>query len=362
MSAGKLTCGQMITKNTTLTADVGPCPADGIIIGADNIRLNLNGHSISGSPAAGDGNAAGIRLPFRTGVIITGHPGKSGKTATVTGFDAGVFVNGGSGNTIENLVIRDNIGPSIGANLGDGILISSSNNNLVGRNVVRHNGPYDGIGLVGTSDANRIEGNTVEDNDVPGKLTAPDSPSREIQVDKGISVGELQDSVTNTVLVGNQIRRSGADGIYVTGSGSLIRNNTSEDNGFLADVFSVPASGIRLIDTADNTVVENNRVFRNAVNGIAVSSEANRITGNVAFENGGGAARGRGSDLSDFHGSCTENVWQGNTFGTAYPGCIQRPTWRTFTSWRHRKPYGVQGHRRRQQPQPCCLAAPTGTT
>ncbi|MDP9366755.1 MAG: hypothetical protein M3Q03_00525, partial [Chloroflexota bacterium] len=124
MRAGRLSCGDVITKSTTLVADIGPCPADGITIGADNIRLNLNGHTISGTPGVGDGNAAGIRLPFRTGVTITGHPGNSGKTGTVTGFDGGVFVNGGSGNTVENLVVRDNIGPlaEFEPTLADGIV------------------------------------------------------------------------------------------------------------------------------------------------------------------------------------------------------------------------------------------------
>ncbi len=39
-----------------------------IIVGADNITLNLNGHTISGTPGPGDGNAAGVRVPNRTGV------------------------------------------------------------------------------------------------------------------------------------------------------------------------------------------------------------------------------------------------------------------------------------------------------
>ncbi|HEV2810870.1 MAG TPA: hypothetical protein VGV93_10810, partial [Acidimicrobiales bacterium] len=77
MRSGRLNCGDVITQTTTLTADVGPCPGNGIIIGADNIMLNLNGHTISGTPGPGDGNAAGIRLPFRTGVRITGQPGNS---------------------------------------------------------------------------------------------------------------------------------------------------------------------------------------------------------------------------------------------------------------------------------------------
>ncbi len=33
----------MITANVTLDADVGPCTGPGLIVGADNITLNLGG-------------------------------------------------------------------------------------------------------------------------------------------------------------------------------------------------------------------------------------------------------------------------------------------------------------------------------
>ncbi|HSH61086.1 MAG TPA: hypothetical protein VK988_15895, partial [Acidimicrobiales bacterium] len=110
-AAATVTCGETITKNTTLTADVGPCAADGIIIGADNITLNLNGRRVFGNSDQGaSGEFAAIRLAGRTGVTVTGHPGKSGKTGTVSGFEAGVVIDGGSANTVQNVTARDNIG------------------------------------------------------------------------------------------------------------------------------------------------------------------------------------------------------------------------------------------------------------
>ena len=41
-------CGDTITKSITLTSDIGPCSGNGLIIGADNINLNCNGHTITG--------------------------------------------------------------------------------------------------------------------------------------------------------------------------------------------------------------------------------------------------------------------------------------------------------------------------
>lgn len=179
MSAGRLQCGEKITRNTTLTADVGPCAGTGIIIGADNITLNLNGHTVFGTPGPSActpeacGNQAGIRLPNKSGVTVTGQPGASGRKGTVTGFDAGVVVNGGSGNTVEHLIVSDNVGPADfqegpgtpAATLGDGIVILNSARNTIRNNIVSRNGHFDGIGVLGIgSNANTIEDNIVEDS------------------------------------------------------------------------------------------------------------------------------------------------------------------------------------------------------
>ncbi len=50
------------------------------------------------------GEFAGIRVAGRTGVRLIGHPGgaRSGKMGTVSGFEAGVVIDGGSTNTVEN--------------------------------------------------------------------------------------------------------------------------------------------------------------------------------------------------------------------------------------------------------------------
>jgi hypothetical protein len=44
-------CGDTITVNTKLVKDLVNCPNNGIVIGADNITLDLNGHLIDGDGA-----------------------------------------------------------------------------------------------------------------------------------------------------------------------------------------------------------------------------------------------------------------------------------------------------------------------
>jgi hypothetical protein len=47
-SASHVGCGDTITADTTLDSDLLNCPNNGILIGADGITLNLNGHVIDG--------------------------------------------------------------------------------------------------------------------------------------------------------------------------------------------------------------------------------------------------------------------------------------------------------------------------
>src|SRR5919107_897463 len=41
-------CGETITDDTTLHADLVDCPSNGLVIGADDVTLDLNGHTIDG--------------------------------------------------------------------------------------------------------------------------------------------------------------------------------------------------------------------------------------------------------------------------------------------------------------------------
>ena len=51
-AASELSCGDTITADTTLTSDLVDCPSNGIVIGADDITLDLNGHTVAGNGRA----------------------------------------------------------------------------------------------------------------------------------------------------------------------------------------------------------------------------------------------------------------------------------------------------------------------
>jgi len=88
-SAAKVKCGDTITKDTVLHKDLVNCPNNGIEIGADNITLDLNGHTIDGdaTPAAG----CDPQTDFcDVGVANFGHDGVAVKHGSLRQFGGGV--------------------------------------------------------------------------------------------------------------------------------------------------------------------------------------------------------------------------------------------------------------------------------
>src|SRR5881296_2888162 len=94
-SATHLSCGETITQDTTLDSDLLDCPGDGIVIGADNITLDLNGHTIDGSGLSGCNNSGkiydGVRDP-------AGHDGVTIENGTIQDFWRGI--TGGFGRSV----------------------------------------------------------------------------------------------------------------------------------------------------------------------------------------------------------------------------------------------------------------------
>ncbi|HEX7277588.1 MAG TPA: right-handed parallel beta-helix repeat-containing protein [Acidimicrobiales bacterium] len=317
--AATLACGQTITVNTTLDNDVGPCSNDGIIVGANNITFNLNGHRIFGTATAGDG--AGVLLSGRTGVTV--------RAGTVTDFDGGVVIEGGSGNTVQAMTVRDNIGnvsEQQFTDYGDGILVFNSGNNRVLQNSVVHNGPYSGITLLGNSDNNVVQSNSVERNDLPDARPGFESPEGNNQSNNGIRLETINNSAApdfNRVFA-NVVRLSGFDGIAVfpLAKDNVLDSNTVTANGVLGTLR--PGDGIHVFGRAQRTIVRTNRVIGNARHGIILDffdptmspPGANRVERNTSLQNGVAPGRFPAFDLTDQNRFCDGNVWLANTFAT----------------------------------------------
>jgi parallel beta-helix repeat protein len=329
--AAHVRCGQVITQSTTLDSDVGPCSNNGIIIGADNITLDLNGRRVFGT--AGPGDRAGVYVFRRSGVTV--------RNGTVSNFDGGVVIEGGSNNTVANVVARDNIGRGTGAQrtiYGDGIAILSSVDNRVLNNRAINNGPFAGIGVyslvdadhprqtTGVSSGNLLEGNQISDNirARDGSLNNPEAAGVRFEP------GGSRNTARN-----NQMVRNGIDGIQIFSGGGehVVENNLIHGNGFFRTA-ARRGNGITLFRGNANNVIRNNRITRNADSGIWVQGPAganpgsvgNRIVdnyavGNVALPTIVNVNFAPHFDLNDRNPDCDANVWSGNRYRTANPPC-----------------------------------------
>lgn len=322
-----LQCGQVVTTSVTLTANVGPCSDNGIIVGADGITVNLNGHKVFGTPNPGDG----------AGVLVAGKSHVTVENGTVTAFDAGVDIVNGQQNVVQGITATANIGSSGNPDvpdtlLGDGILIEGSSGNLIVANTATANGPYSGIGVISEPDSdhqfptepsasNKIIANTVKNNINCRFGDFCDNDG--IRLEPGVGPG-------NQVL-NNTVNGNGLDGIslFADTDANMVVGNTVNNNGFNG---AVPGDGIRVFSSR-NTITANT-ADANAAGGVSVGRRPisppgslppnsstgnprgmdNTLTANTALRNGI-------ADLYDSNPGCDHNVWRANRGTIDEPSC-----------------------------------------
>jgi parallel beta-helix repeat protein len=315
-----LGCGDTITADTTLDRDLTGCRSNGLVIGADNITLDLNGHTISG-----DGKPVRRcprRQPCDIGVFNDRHGGVTVRNGSLRGFAVGVLVGGVRGNRLVELsssrnqffgyviadsartVIRDSSGNDNPAPDGDGLgvfgshdlrivgnsfrrnglgmHIEGSTDNLITRNVVARNSDF---GIFLEADGNQVRGNRSIRDGVTGIVVGPGS---------------------RNVIAGNRVV-GGGEGIAIEkGRRNVVARNV---------VVGVRHDGIRLgIDNppigSTSTVVRRNVVIASGEDGFWVAESDRRalLIGNVA--------RRSGDDGFDIN-SCSAQLRRNRALGSA---------------------------------------------
>jgi parallel beta-helix repeat protein len=128
--ASALSCGDIITENITLTEDLH-CENTwyALMIGANNITLNLNGHTLSGPGAYPDDGV------YIYGVEVNGRRNAKVINGTLRGFDFGIRANHADGLLVKNVVFHKggdgvNIGSTIGATITDNQFIEQANSGV----------------------------------------------------------------------------------------------------------------------------------------------------------------------------------------------------------------------------------------
>jgi parallel beta-helix repeat protein len=284
--ASQVSCGERITADTTLQEDLVNCPNHGIVIAADGVTLDLNGHLVDGdgTPAA---DCDQRKEPCDFGVFNDGHDGVTVMDGSVREFAVGVLFGTAGGRARDNRVldvsatrnqfigigifsqvrglVRNSSGNSSLDREGSGLGLGDSHDVRIVNNSFRHN-PHNGINT-GQSSRNLIRGNVFSRNGNEGILVEGGARyrmtrNRFVRNGGGITLGPSNRSVVaHNRIVG------GSDGIRVEkGHDNLVAANL---------VVSTRHVGITLgirdpfIGGADN-VVRGNVVRRSRVDGIVV--------------------------------------------------------------------------------------------
>ena len=275
----QLTCGTTITTDTTLDSDLVDCPNNGVVIGADDITLDLNGHRIDG-----DGTEF-ADCPKNTfcdvGVLDDRYDGVKIKGGSTREFAVGVWLAGADHSRVAGI--------SSSKNVLFGAVIGRSSRSVVRDGSFSHNIPPegDGIGLF-DSDHIKIVDNSIKDNPGPGihvdgsngnlikgNLFSHSSPGVLIGGDRGSDRGDR-----NEVRGNHFVRNRGGITVFSGSRNVLARNHFSGEgigiekgrhNLVARNVVVDPRKrGIRLgVDFADGSSIGgvDNIVRRNVVKG-----------------------------------------------------------------------------------------------
>src|SRR5918993_658297 len=214
-------CGQVITQNVILTSNLNCADSDGLIVGASDIVIDLNGHTISGPDAESQektSSKVGVMIPNMNNVIV--------QDGTIKGFQAGILMTGSQNVEIKGIVSKDNqIGAfSTGASIVNVHLSILMNNQ---------------IGFAGHS----TQQATIENNNLYQNALA------------GITLVNSD----NGVLTLNSITESG-NGLYVDNQSN--NNNVNFNNVLLNTIDLNNANGLP-VNTNVNTFDQNNCMTSN---------------------------------------------------------------------------------------------------
>ncbi|MFH1376985.1 MAG: right-handed parallel beta-helix repeat-containing protein [Candidatus Woesearchaeota archaeon] len=164
-------CGDEIRTNVVLNYDLIDCSADGVIIGADDITIDCDGHRINGI-----GEGLGININNKNNVNI--------RNCEISNFNVGIsLLDSSDAYLYENRLINNARGIS---------LVYSSSNNEINSNTLSNNG--DGIYLGGNDvHNNHISYNFGCDND--RDLVCVNIPTDNTGYDNNFLVGSGCDNI-----------------------------------------------------------------------------------------------------------------------------------------------------------------------
>jgi nitrous oxidase accessory protein NosD len=325
-SASHVSCGDTITASTTLDSDLVNCPGNGIVVGADGITLDLNGHTIDGDEPEECNEVCDF------GVANFEHADVTIEGGSVREFALALIVGGAPNNRLVHL--------SLTRSTFSGALIFESPGARFERNTVVANGlntDQAGVGVFSSPDS-RIARNEISDN---GDIGVFGLEADDIVFERNVLSGHPEAAFliegSRNVFTRNRLTRN-AEGITVGGDENVITRNhvsdvpLSEEGGGLGifvaaghdnlvtrnvvvraarvgiqvsllpdeleggppavntvvrhNVLRGNRDGIFVLETAQNTLIQDNLALASEDDGIDVDSPLTTLTGNHALHNG----------------------------------------------------------------------------
>jgi parallel beta-helix repeat protein len=141
--ASQVSCGDTIKTDTKLDRNLLNCPNNGIVIGADGVTLNLDGHLIDGNLTEFGGCDA-RREVCDTGIVDDGHDRVTVKNGRVRQFAVGVLFGTSSPGVVRHNRVLD---ITSSRNRFFGFVIASTVRSLVRGSSANRNLAPDGDGL-----------------------------------------------------------------------------------------------------------------------------------------------------------------------------------------------------------------------
>lgn len=357
--AGHLSCGDTLTASTSLDEDLTCGAGSGLIIGAINVVVDLNGYTLTGT-SVGFANV---------GVDNSGgFDGMKVKNGTIVGFDSAVRVADASRVQLNHLIVSgDREYHAIDMVDSDKVDIKHSSITMASpltatlwwNEAMR----LESISRLKVHNVD-VHGGFIGVNFACGDCDASENPTNgEIKESTftGSAIGILIANSTDALVKGNHA--SGTvdvpEGVHGLGPFTIGSKGISVDSDF--GTSGLVVSGVKLKDnhvhdnegigirvksktatTTSDILVEDNLVLNNGADGILlVDADDSEIKGNLVNDNGGDGialtsdstgndiksnfATGNGGDDMSHDGGSTPNVWEGNTCGSSDGGDIDCP-------------------------------------
>jgi len=231
-TAAGLHCGDSVTADTVLTADISECDS-GLFVVRDGVTLDLNGHTVSGTQ-----RGFGIAVAGRRAVTI--------QNGTVSGFRVEVSVSDSSDVTVRDMSLTGGHDGATFFGVARGTLTRSyfSGNDAsaafaadatdlrIAGNTARRNGAgFSGIDVTGGT----VAGNTVNGQTFYGLIFLNSIgvvfEENRFEENGGVGMQIGGDASADDLVARNRAWRNGADGIEVAAPGSTLTRNTAFFNG-----------------------------------------------------------------------------------------------------------------------------------